>query len=195
MNLSGDPSRHACCAGGLDQAHVFLRVEIAMTQKHSRGEVGGEAEPADGNLIAPEVSRRFDVVAHDESEREPIDINADQLTVEYSNRNGVQHCGNIRIGDVDIPTDHGLGHRRAAGEVNQPDVEAAFFPQSRTLDSFVKIFGAARAAIPNPDKRLSGDVSELQAKYKGDDRDKRQLFSPSQSPHSQLILAKQIDSY
>jgi hypothetical protein len=92
--------------------------------------VKSEEEP--NRLMAicfpPEVFRRSDVVAYDESEREPIDVNADQLTVEYSHRNGVQHCGNIRISDVDIPADHGLGIVPSLVEVNQPDIETAFFP-------------------------------------------------------------------
>jgi hypothetical protein len=36
----------------------------------------------------------------------------------------------------------------------------------------VKIFGDARAAIPNPDKRLSGKIPGYQTKDKGNARDK-----------------------
>jgi hypothetical protein len=43
----------------------------------------------------------------------------------------------------------------------------------------MKVFRDARAAIPNPDKRLSGDIAGYQAKDKGNARDKiLNLFSP-----------------
>src|ERR1051326_6155874 len=93
----------------------------------------------------------FDFVSHDEAERKAVHVNADKFAVQNSCRDGVEHRGHIRVGNLDIATDHRLCHRRSAGEVNRPDIEPSYLPQTCFEYHLMQAPRDAEPAVADPD--------------------------------------------